>query len=106
MVSGDCIIYTIFVFLVLRIICIEEKHEANKAARSFQYKHPTIREPTVCAILKKRDQLVKENHSFKLSLEKKIMSLGRERSLLVESLVDTKVRTCLMTRFHKGRAYQ
>ena len=91
---------------MLRIICIEEKHGTNKAARSFQYKHPTIREPTVCAILKKRDQLVKENHSFKLSLEKKIMSLGRERSLLVESLVDTKVRTCLMTRFHKGRAYQ
>ena len=91
---------------MLRIICIEEKHGANKAARSFQYKHPTIRAPTVCAILKKHDQLVKENHSFKLSLEKKIMSLGRERSLLVESLVDTKVRTCLMTRFHKERACQ
>ena len=64
---------------MLRIICIEEKHGTNKAARSFQYKHPTIRESTVCA--KRHDQLVKENHSFKRSLEKKIMSLGRGRFL-------------------------
>lgn len=58
----------------------------------------------MCA--KRHDQLVKDDHKFKGSLEKKIMSLGRGRFLLAESVINTEVRTFLMTCFHKGRAYQ
>ena len=57
-------------------------------------------------ILKKNDQVVKESHTFKRSLEKAIVSLSRGRSLLVGSVIDVKVRIFLMTRLHKGGTYQ